>query len=228
MKQLPNYGDVRQSAHCAYCGGGTETRDHIPSRVLLDEPYPDNLPIVPACRNCNVGFSVDEEYLACLIECVCVGSVFSSEMQREKVEKILFRKPALAKRLSAARTEIDSATHFAVEEKRLRNVVFKLACGHALFELNEPQYEDPTTLDYAPLSMLSDEARSRFERLSQTHIFPEVGSRAMQRLMPDDETVLAPRWIVVQPGRYRYVAFVGDSVVVRIVLSEYLACEIVW
>jgi hypothetical protein len=35
-------------------------------------------------------------------------------------------------------------------------------------------------------------------------------------------------WIVVQPGRYRYLAYVDSAVTVRMVLSEYLACEVVW
>jgi hypothetical protein len=38
---------------CVYCGRVTETRDHVPSRVLLDEPYPDNLPVVPSREACN-------------------------------------------------------------------------------------------------------------------------------------------------------------------------------
>lgn len=49
---------------------------------------------------------------------------------------------------------------------------------------------------------------------------------AMQRLTTEYSNT--PEWIVVQPGRYRYVAFVDDTVVVRMVLSEYLACEVIW
>jgi hypothetical protein len=36
-------------------------------------------------------------------------------------------------------------------------------------------------------------------------------------------------WVEVQSGRHRYHAFEeDDGAVVRIVLSEYLACEAVW
>lgn len=35
-------------------------------------------------------------------------------------------------------------------------------------------------------------------------------------------------WIVVQEGRYRYVADVEDGRVARMVLSEYLGCRVVW
>jgi hypothetical protein len=74
MEQLENFGDERQSAYCVHCAGQTDTRDHVPSRVLLDEPYPPNLPVVPACRDCNEEASADEEYVACLVECTLAGS----------------------------------------------------------------------------------------------------------------------------------------------------------
>jgi hypothetical protein len=74
MLQTRTYGDERQLAFCAFCGGPTGTRDLCPSRVLLDEPYPENLPVVPACVACNTRFSPDEQYLACLVSCVVAGS----------------------------------------------------------------------------------------------------------------------------------------------------------
>ncbi len=37
-----------------------------------------------------------------------------------------------------------------------------------------------------------------------------------------------PNGIVVQPGRDRYVAVAEQAVMIRIVLSEYLACEVIW
>ena len=49
--------DERMTGMCVYCGGQPDTRDHVPSRVLLDDPLPDNLPVVDACRACNESFS---------------------------------------------------------------------------------------------------------------------------------------------------------------------------
>lgn len=74
MEQLRNLGDARQTDFCVYCGGVTETRDHVPSKVFLDKPYPTNIPVVPACQSCNRNISRDEEYVACLIECSLTGS----------------------------------------------------------------------------------------------------------------------------------------------------------
>ncbi len=50
-------------AQCIYCAGKAgETRDHVPPRSLLRKPYPPDLLTVPSCRECNAGFSKDEDY----------------------------------------------------------------------------------------------------------------------------------------------------------------------
>lgn len=226
MDQIRNFGDDRQVARCAYCGHGTLTRDHVPSRVLLDKPYPANLPVVSACQKCNQGFSADEEYVACLIDCVVAGSAAPADVKRDKIRQILSRKPALTARLAKARRQTDESTHFLIEEQRVRNVLLKLGRGHALYELNEPQIDEPSSFTYAALPSLSIDLRTRFERAPESAIWPEVGSRAMQRLASGGS--IYPQWIIAQPGQYRYLAYVCDAVVVRTVLSEYLACEIVW
>ena len=41
--------DERLTGKCVYCGAQPETRDHVPSKVLLDEPYAAQLPVVGAC-----------------------------------------------------------------------------------------------------------------------------------------------------------------------------------
>jgi len=41
--------------------------------------------------------------------------------------------------------------------------------------------------------------------------------------------MLINNWIDVQEGRYRYLAFDGDTgAAVRMVIAEFLACEVVW
>lgn len=232
MKQLCNYGDERQLARCVYCAGRTETRDHVPSKVLLDEPYPENLPVVPACGSCNAGFSLDEEYLACLVDCVLTGSVDAHGRHRDKIQRILARKPALALRLTQGRTEANGEVAFVPEADRVRNVVLKLARGHVAFELNEPQLDEPDALSFVPLALMDPDTRTTFESPRQTSILPEVGSRAMQRVVVacqgEAEWIASADWITVQAGRYRYMADVGDGAIVRVVLSEYLGCEVVW
>ena len=216
-------------AYCVYCGGTTGTRDHVPSRVLLDEPYPDNISIVPACESCNNGLSLDEEYVACLIECTVTGSANAADIRRDKIKRILTAKPELTARLNQARQQAPNGVRFLIEPVRVRSVVMKLARGHVAYELNEPQFDEPMTISFKPLIYMTDEERDNFEQATSTigmTGWPEVGSRAMQRLIEDyDES---SGWIVVQPGRYRYQTSVDGGVTVRMVLSEYLACEVQW
>ena len=53
---------------CIYCGSPATTREHIPSKAFLVDPYPENLPTIPACFECNNGYSEDEKYLACFLD----------------------------------------------------------------------------------------------------------------------------------------------------------------
>lgn len=223
MKQFFTFADERLVAACVYCGGSTETRDHVPSKVLLDEPFPENLPVVPACRACNESFSLDEEYLACLIEYIIQGSTDTSKLRRQKVRSTLKRKPALASKLKQARTVTDNGISFVVEHARVENVVLKLARGHAAFELSEPQLQQPNHLAFTPLESISSDAFERFEAPPSVTILPELGSRATLRIFEG-----GLQWIIAQPQRYRYLAAVSDTVVVRIVIGEYLGCEVSW
>lgn len=226
MRQIQPFGDDRQLAGCVYCGGGSPlTRDHVPSKVLLDEPFPENLPQVPACQACNASFSLDEEYLACLVDCVIVGSTDPSAVHRSNVSRILLDRPSLRFLIDEGRTTTASGMTWGIANDRVENVLLKLARGHAAYELNEPQFADPVSVNYSPLGTLSEEARAKFDELPQPSVFPEVGSRGMSRLVSGG---LRTEWLNVQAGRYRYAAIATDRVIVRFVLSEYLACEVIW
>jgi hypothetical protein len=230
MKQIENCGDDRNKNWCVYCAGPEQTRDHVPSRVLLDEPYPADLPVLPACVACNSGFSADEAYLACLVECALTGSVEAAKSRR-KVRDVLVRSPALAARLSAARYEREGEVGFKPEADRVNAIILKLARGHVAFENNEPRPDSPVTMQIKPFPGMNDAERQQFEHSGAEAgglaLWPEVGSRAMTRLLTGDD-VGANGWIVVQPGMYRYRVGWVDGLWVRIVIREYLAAEVVW
>jgi hypothetical protein len=82
------------------------------------------------------------------------------------------------------------------------------------------------------LPVLSDEKRSSFEQIAADKIdlWPEIGSRAFLRAFgkSPDRLPVSDGWVVVQPDRYRYAVSETGGVLVRMVLSEYLACEVVW
>src|SRR5579871_3347053 len=83
------FSDERHAAFCVFCGDPPSTREHAASRVLLDDPLPVDLPMVGSCHDCNNGYSLDEEYLACLIDCVVTGSTDPSAVSRPKVRAAL-------------------------------------------------------------------------------------------------------------------------------------------
>lgn len=224
--------DERHTGMCVYCGTHPDTRDHVPSKVLLDEPYPPELPVVGACEKCNASFSLDEQYLACFLDCVIRGGVAASDLHRPNVKRILEGNLSLQLRIEGARKR-DEADNliWEPEASRVRNVVLKLARGHAAYELY-PKLEKPTVVSFAPLQILSDREISAFEQLADVKLdlWPEIGSRAFLRALgkSPDRFPLSGDWIVVQPDRYRYAVAETGGVIVRMVLSEYLACEVVW
>lgn len=241
MDQLDDYADQRLINGCIYCGGYEETREHVPSKVFLDPPLPSYLPVVGACRDCNNGFSLDEQYLACLIECVTTGTTDPDQLTRERVAKALRHSQALRAKLEKARYQKDGRTHFMIEPERVKRVLSKLAQGHAVFELSQPCSGPPSRIWYAPLESLTEEQRDSFEASQIGETFGEVGSRGMQRLLVTQLTLqssagetstvnlLINDWVEVQEGRYRYHAVdYGDEVTIKVVLSEYLACEATW
>jgi len=53
---------------CAYCRKLKKaTVDHVPPKLLLEQPFPPNLLTVPCCSDCNQGFKADDEYTRTVI-----------------------------------------------------------------------------------------------------------------------------------------------------------------
>ncbi|MDO9119553.1 MAG: hypothetical protein Q7U39_16460 [Nitrospira sp.] len=96
------------------------------------------------------------------------------------------------------------------------------------FEQNEPQIDLPSYVGFRPLAVMVATERSAFEDGHDMGLWPEVGSRAMQRLLVAGSDVFSEGWLIVQDGNYRYRVDSGGGYRVRIVLREYLACEVIW
>jgi hypothetical protein len=163
MQQLKCYADDRNKGICVHCGGPDETDDHVPSKVLLDEPYPENLIVCSSCLSCNNALSIDEEYFACLLECAIAGEADPQKVRRPKIAKVMTRNTSLLERLRRARSESDSGPVWAVENDRVKAVVLKLARGHAAYEYNEPKPGEPDFISYRPLVTMRDVERETFE-----------------------------------------------------------------
>jgi hypothetical protein len=233
MKHLENYADRRQGAWCIHCTNPLKgSRDHVPSKVFLDDPLPENLPLVDICAKCNQSFSLDEQYLACLLECAACGSTDPSGLARPKIKRILTEAPSLKARLENARTakgvEGQEVFSWTPETTRVENVLLKLARGHAMYELNEPMFDGPAGISFIPIHLLTPESRHLFEIGGDSNfgVWPEVGSRAMQRILIQADVISG--WIYVQPDRYRYKVGWDGPVRVKMVIRDYLAAEVVW
>jgi hypothetical protein len=232
MRHFACHGDDRNKGFCVHCGGPPETKDHLPSKVLLDEPLPANVFVSPACFSCNNGLAPDEEYVAALIECVLAGEVDPPLIGRLKIAKTLASSVRLTERLGRARRIENGLPVWDVEQERLRNVLLKLARGHAAYELNDPRLEEPDVCMVRPIPTMSADEYADFEDrpkpgVVELGVWPEVGSRMMSRLLIAENEVFNEGWLV-QEGRYRYKMNWHAGLDVRIVIREYLACQVVW
>lgn len=207
-----------------------DSRDHVPSKVLLDEPYPENLPVAESCSECNGGFSADEEYLSCLIECVIHGATEPNDRFRKKVTKTLKARPSIAARIAHGKTSDQNGNPiWQPEWRRVREVVLKLARGHMSYELGFQHVEEPSIVDVFPIPCLNEEEFESFNSLgkNENSLYPEIGSRAFVNLLFGKPTAYG-EWHVVQEGRYRYAIGQSSGDWVKFVLSEYLACHVIW
>ncbi|MGE1001456.1 hypothetical protein [Ralstonia pseudosolanacearum] len=222
--------DDRLTGICVYCGTRPDTRDHCPSKVLLDEPYPANLPVVEACLACNQSFSLDEQYVACFVECVVCGTTDPKALLRKNIQRILSKTPRLAAEIQSTMTINEKGDKiWRPDMARVRNVVVKLARGHLHFELSVQERDDPDALEIAPLSLLTPESREFFEcpERGAMAVWPELGSRAFLRALPSGGQI-PDGWLDVQEGRYRYLVGQGHGNYAHIVIGEYLACRASW
>jgi hypothetical protein len=235
VDQIEDFVDERQKAWCIHCGGSiallATSRDHVPSRSLLVEPYPANLPVVQICKACNTGFSFDEEYLAAFLGAVLTGSTDPERQASNSAARILKRNVKLKAKIDRARSEyvtLGGETRIICrpERNRIDRIVLKNARGHAFYEFGEPMLEPPAHVWSAPLVSLSASQRADFQNMDQGAGWPEVSSRMLTRVLTGQD--LADDWVVVQDGVYRYAVAQRGTLLVRSVLFEYLSTEVYW
>ena len=234
MKQIYHFSDQISSLDCIPCAernhSGRYSRDHIPSKALLNPPFPENLMDVGMCQECNSGFSKDEEYFVAFLASVISGSTEPDSLRFPTASRALARNPRLRSRIEAARYVQTTSSGGTVviwipELERIERMIVKNARGHLLYELGQAVELPPTHVNILPRELLSPQQLSQFEYLEGIDGWPEVGSRLMLRLLETGE-VGDGGWIEVQGGVYRYA--VDDNLRVRMVFREYLAAEVIW
>lgn len=228
MRQVPTFFDDRLVGGCTYCGGLADTRDHVPPRVFLDQPFPENLPVVGSCTTCNGGASLDEQYVACALEVAVAGSAEPDLLERDVIRRTLQRSPELRERLAGSiqRGLVGDST-FLPEGDRVQRVADKTARAIWRFETGEHEPDVQTRVEFCPLDALDHSRREEFLRPTRSEIFPEVGSRMMV-LQIESDGLLGGHWEVVQPDRFAYLISIGGAVssTVRMVIRGYLAVEV--
>ncbi len=234
MDQIEEFVDERQKSWCIHCGGWIAeldtNRDHVPSKSLLREPYPANLPVVEICAACNEGFSLDEEYLVVFLNCVLAGSTDPHQQRNpqsthsEKERQAQGENRRFQERDRTLGGEIRSV--WTPELERVNRLIVKNARGHALFEYGEPMLREPQSVWSAPLETLTTEQRAVFETIETGGGWPEVGSRMLTRVVTGQD--LSGSWVIVQDGIYRYAVAQRGVILVKSVLFEYLATEVFW
>ncbi len=236
MKGLLDFADERHKAWCIHCGAvlaSVETNlDHIPSKCILDRPFPENLPTICICRLCNTSFCTDEEYFIAFLGSVLAGTTDPNQQVVERAKKTLSKNFRLQDEIEAQlRFEKDANGNdlvtFVPDIDRIRNVVVKNARGHVLFEHGQPANGEPEHVAIQPLPTLTPEAVRYFETIDYGAGWPEVGSRLMSRLI-SAEDMRPDGWVIVQPNVYRFAVVDNGQFVVRTVIREYLATEVVW
>ena len=209
----------------------------MPPRTFLDPPRPDCLPTARSCRNCNSLTSIDEQYVACVVEAVACKTIDPSRMRRPAIARALSRRPALASRLASAASEFDGTFTIEIETWRLSRVLDKVARGLYFYELGESPLDMTAHTSWSGPAELTPQQPQLPEMstprttVHEAHaLLPEAGSRLLQRLL----TVPSPQvadsgWQLVRSRRFHYLVSYGDRVtIVRMVIRDILAAETVF
>lgn len=124
---------------CLFCGNIAETKDHIPSKNLLEKPYPDNLLTIPSCEKCNKSFSLDEEYfLNVLVEISTNPTLLAKKIIGGNVHRARERSKGLKKRIEDSLIQGDDGRfYFQSEEDRIKRVIEKNALGLYFHKYNK-------------------------------------------------------------------------------------------
>lgn len=226
-----NWEKGRQNG-CIYCGKTAGTREHVPSKSLLIEPFPENLPTIPACFECNNGFSADEEYFICFLE-VLKSKVYVNYLISEHVSSILSKKESLHQLIESQIFSKDGYIYPSFDADRFTRIITKLAIGHAGYEYDDSNFDGATGLWFEFASNISEEYKAEFESPKLLDVIPEISSRfscnaCIIQNVDSGEAFALSDWISVQDKRYSYNVSLNDSggVSVKMIILDFLYCQV--
>jgi len=225
-------------SECVYCGNEANTREHVPSKTFLAQPFPADLSTVPACLTCNNSYSDDELFLSLLIQMLkqrYYGSDYNFSPETSS---------KMARNVRAVRdinTALDN-NDISYFHPQISRVLTKLAIGHSVYELADGYFTDDdgvtpdsASVRYDFLNNRSQEEVNEFMGYFDitNEVMPEVGSRVFcDRLLVLDNNVGERQflldWVNVQKSEYTYTCFkFGNEIVVKMVINDFLFAEII-
>jgi hypothetical protein len=227
--QLPS-SSLFRTRLCVYCGGPADTSDHAPPRCFLRRPLPSNLMTLPACRQCNSGFSFDENLVATLIALTSNHPDLIAERQPGgRVDRATVRDARLRSMIEGARRDDGNyelagellASFDRVMRKTVQGLFFGLyerlvACDQlevvqisdqrfaspeqVADQVRPPQFRDITDDPLPEITSCSWPVR---EPIYFVTLQPVSGAQPFQRLFRlVRETPV--EWIEFQPGAFRF------------------------
>lgn len=214
---------AKEPFQCIYCGNFADSREHLPSKVFLDEPYPLNLTILPSCVRCNTAYSLDEEFVACFIE-VMRSEILGIPIQRGKILKIFEHTPALYNHIKDIVFSDGEIRKNLGEEyiSRFTKVVSKLVCGHLMYEMSE-FVNDMKEVKFKWINQLSSQQLNGFFSPVPCDKSPEIGSRGFENIFISGQgEILDYSWETVQENNYR---FLVSPNITRIVIRDVFLVE---
>ncbi len=127
---------MENNIKCTFCEKLADSKDHIPSRNLLEKPFPKNLLTVPSCRECNQSFSLDEEYfLNVLVEISNNPKLVARKSLGGNVYKARQRSPKLKAKIEKSYFQNENGKYyFKTEYDRIKRVIEKNALGLYYFK----------------------------------------------------------------------------------------------
>ena len=182
-KDKKYYGDTRLNQFCAFCGCQTETEDHVPSKCFLDKPHPQDLPVIPCCYKCNHDFSLDEEYVSCMIDCMKAGTASPTLVEREKTRKSLLHNPKLQERISSQIRDFGGVLLCDIEKERFKKVFRKLAFGHLAYENDTLAWDSPYRIYFHLFSDMSYSHSDDFFLPYRCELFPYLFCYCFEHVM---------------------------------------------
>lgn len=233
--------------YCVYCGEKSDTREHCPSKVFLSKPYPDDLPVLPACFKCNNSFSADEMYTEIYIDALKFFSG-NSNILSDKTKKHIENNTAFSD--AQADWAIFRETGVMKKREKIYRILTKLSICHMVYDLSEGYSVDgcsikPSQIEYKTDIEMSNHEKEEFNDIifMSDKVLPSLGSRVFDRIFVlspvlaeiiGEETIESPMaimdWNDVQDENYRYIAWLenDDTFHIKIVIHNFLYVEAIF